>query len=148
MEDVRLSVHVNHDNNYYHTYTSIASISDRSGRSFKAYGWSETASFIKFAYNLRHIGAPAQFVTLPRPKFNVYAEQRLTRKGRTRMKKIRKYIYEFDIESEFNIVGYVPACLRIHYGNYNSFRFVCAKLCYQKCGNRADDIIIIDSFSS
>ena len=50
-----------------HTLTSIASITNGSGRMLKAYGWNETRTSITFAYNDGRTTDPMDFVTFQRP---------------------------------------------------------------------------------
>ena len=61
------------------------------------------------------------------------------------MKKSHQYTFTYLDESEYNIVGYIPAAMKVHYANYHSFCYLCARLCYKKVGG---DIFIINGYSS
>ena len=85
-------------------------------------------------------------MTLQRPKFEKYEQvSHVLRSGKVVMKKSHQYTFTYSDESEYNIVGYIPAAMKVHYANYHSFCYLYARLCYKEVGG---DIFIINGYSS
>ena len=81
-----------------------------------------TETSITWTFNQNDADSPAQFLTLPRPKFEKYEEvSYVSRSRKVVMRKIHKYTFTNMDKSEFNIVEYIPAAMKVHYANYHSF---------------------------
>ena len=149
--DVKLTMHESFDlpGGYCeHTLTSVASITDESGRMFKAYGWKETRTSITFVFNNRRAMDPIEFLTFRRPEFAQKEKLVVTNHGIERL--VRYHEYDFSSvppSGEYNLVGYVPVCLRVHSKNLNSsFSFVGGRIAYRKINN--DDIYLLAGYTS
>ena len=150
VSDVKLMVHESFDlpGGYCeHTLTSIASITNGSGRMLKAYGWNETRTSITFAYNDGRTTDPMDFVTFRRPVLKESEKIVVTKHGEERVVKYHKYDFSSVPPSrEYNFVGFVPICIRVHSKNMNSsFSFVGGRIAYRKIN---DDVYLFTGYSS